>query len=92
MIEYVSVLELKALDGHRLWMHFSNGDEGIRDFSDILEEGGEVIEPIRDAAMFKRAFVSRGVPTWPSGLQLDATNLHMELAAAGLLSASVAAE
>ncbi|MGV3491679.1 MAG: DUF2442 domain-containing protein [Devosia sp.] len=92
MIEYVSVLELKALDGHRLWMHFSNGSEGVRDFSDILEAGGEVIEPIRSEAMFRRAFVSRGVPTWPSGLQLDPTNLHMELAAAGLLTSAVAAE
>ncbi len=92
MIEYVSVLELKVLDGHRLWLRFSNGDAGVRDFADILAEGGDVIDPIRDEAMFKRAFLSRGVPTWPSGLQLDPTNLYMELAAAQALSAPAAAE
>lgn len=92
MIEYVSVLKLKALEGHRLWLRFSNGEEGIRDFADILAAGGEVIEPIRDEAMFSRAFLSRGVPTWPSGLQLDPTNLHMELAAMHALTVPAAAE
>ena len=60
--------------------------EGIRDFADILAGGGEVIEPIGEEAMFKRVFLSRGVPTWPSGLQLDPSNLHLELRQLGQLS------
>jgi hypothetical protein len=92
MIEHVGVVELKALDGHRLWLRFSNGRSGIRDFSDILAEGGEVFEPIRDESMFKRAFISMGVPTWPSGLQLDPTNLHMELVERHALEPAAAAE
>ncbi len=92
MIEYVDVIELKALPEYRLWLRFSNGKSGIRDFADILAEGGEVIEPIRDPEMFARAFLTMGVPTWPSGLQLDPTNLHMELRDAGLLASPVAAE
>jgi hypothetical protein len=42
--------------------------------------------------MFARVFLSMGVPTWPSGLQLDPSNLHLELQAANALSAPVAAE
>lgn len=91
MSDYVRVAELKPLDDFRLWLQFSNGAEGVRDFADILAEGGEVIEPIREEAMFKRAFLSRGVPSWPSGLQLDPTNLYRELQSAGLLRLPVAA-
>ena len=36
----VDVLRLKALESHRLWVRFSDGSEGVRDFSDILAEGG----------------------------------------------------
>ena len=91
-IEYVHVLKLKALDGFKLWLRFSDETEGVRDFADILAEGGDVIEPIRDPSMFKQVFLSRGVPTWPSGLQLDPSNLHLELRQADALKVAVAAE
>lgn len=32
----VDVLRLRALDGHHLWVRFTGGSEGMRDFSDIL--------------------------------------------------------
>ncbi len=44
MIEYVTVGKVKALDGFRLWLRLSDGTEGVRDFADLLEAGGEVIE------------------------------------------------
>ena len=40
-----------------------------------------MVEPLRDPAMFRRAFLSFGVPTWPNGFDLDAINLHTEMAA-----------
>ncbi|SFV30065.1 Protein of unknown function [Devosia crocina] len=91
-IEYVTVASLKALPDYRLHLVFSNGDEGIRDFSDILEDAGPMISPLRDEAVFRKAFLTYGVPTWPNGLQLDPTNLRLELAERGLLSHPVAAE
>ena len=45
---------MKPLDGHRLWLRFSNGREGIRDLSDVLAEGGVMVEPLRDPSMFGR--------------------------------------
>jgi hypothetical protein len=92
MIEYVHVSELRPLDDFRLWLRFSDGTEGVRDFADILAEGGDVIEPIRDEAMFKRVFLSRGNPTWPSGPQLDPSNLHLELRQFGQFNMPAAAE
>ncbi len=86
MIELVEVTKVKALDDHRIWLEFSDGRAGVRDLSDVLAEGGEMVEPLRDPALFKRVFVSCGVPTWPNGFDLDAINLHMELERAGLLT------
>jgi len=86
MIEIVKVIELRPVGEHSLWIRFSNGDEGTRDFGDILAEGGPMVEPLRDPAMFQRAFLSFGAPSWPNGLDLDPTNLHAEMRDAGLLA------
>ena len=91
MIKMVKVTELKPLDDVRLWVRFSDGMEGIRDYSDMLAEGGPMVEPLRDPSFFKSVFVSFGVPSWPNGFEVDAIALHMELEKAGLLIGSVAA-
>jgi hypothetical protein len=86
MIKLVKVVDLKPLDGHRLWLRFSDGREGVRDLADVIAEGGSMVEPLRDPAFFARAFVEYGVPSWPNGLDLDAIALHQEMEATGLLS------
>ena len=91
MIEIVKVVALRAINDHSLWLRFSDGREGVRDLADVLAEGGPMVEPLRDPAMFRRAFISFGVPTWPNGFDLDAINLHMEMSAAGLLEPVAAA-
>jgi hypothetical protein len=91
MIKFVKVVHLKPLGGHRLWLSFSDGREGVRDFADILAEGGPMVEPLRDPAFFARVFVEYGVPSWPNGFDLDAIALHQEMEAAGLLSQPIGA-
>jgi hypothetical protein len=91
MIEIVKVVELKPVGDHTLWLQFSDGTEGVRDCADILADGGPMVEPLRDPAMFRRAFVSFGVPSWPNGFDLDAINLHREMKAMGLLKETSAA-
>jgi hypothetical protein len=86
MLKLVKVVQARVLDGHRLWLRFSDGREGVRDFSDILAEGGPMVEPLRDPAFFARVFVEYGVPSWPNGYDVDAIALHREMEAAGLLS------
>ncbi|HEY8336208.1 MAG TPA: DUF2442 domain-containing protein [Tardiphaga sp.] len=87
----VDVLRLKALDGHRLWLRFTDGSEGVRDFSDIFAAGGPMVAPLRAPDYFARVFVEMGAPTWPNGFDLDPVNLYMELRDAGALT-RVAAE
>ena len=86
MIELIKVVEAKPLDSTRLWLRFSNGSEGVRNLADVLAEGGVMVEPLRDPALFRRVFVECGVPTWPNGFDLDAIALHREMQEQGLLS------
>lgn len=87
----VDVLRLKALDGHRLWLRFTDGSEGVRDLSDLIARDGEMVRPLQDPAYFARAFVEMGAPTWPNGFDLDPINLYMEMRKADALT-PVAAE
>jgi len=91
MIKMVKVTELKPLDDARLWVKFSDGSEGVRDYSDMLAEGGPMVEPLRDPAFFKSVFISFGVPSWPNGFEVDAIALQMELEKSGLLHQTAAA-
>jgi hypothetical protein len=86
----IDVLRVKALDGHRLWVRFSDGNEGVRDFSDIIAAGGPMVEPLKAPGYFARAFIEMGVPTWPNGFDLDPVNLYMQLRDAGALTRAAA--
>ncbi len=90
MINFVKVVQLKAQDGYRLWVRFSDGTEGVRDYSDMIGEGGPMVEPLRDQAVFNKVFISYGVPSWPNGFDVDAINLQMELRERGALSHAAA--
>ena len=90
-IPMVDVLRLKALDGHRLWLRFTDGSEGVRDLSALIAKGGPMVEPLKDQAFFARVFVEMGAPTWPNGFDLDPIALHERMATAGELT-RVAAE
>jgi hypothetical protein len=87
----VDVLRLRPLDGHRLWLRFTDGSEGVRDLSDVIAQGGPMIEPLKSPDYFARVFVEMGAPTWPNGFDIDPINLYMELRQAGALTL-VAAE
>ena len=83
----VDVLRLRVLEGYRLWVRFTDGKEGVRDLSDVIDEGGPMVEPLKSPDFFKRVFVEMGAPTWPNGFDLDPINLYMELRDAGALTA-----
>ena len=86
----VDVLRLKPLEGHKLWLRFTDGSEGVRDLSDVIAKGGPMVEPLKSPEYFARAFVEMGAPTWPNGFDLDPINLYMELRDAGALSRQAA--
>lgn len=86
----VDVLQLKPLDGHRLWLRFSDGCEGVRDLSDVIAKGGPMVEPLKDNDYFNRAFIEMGAPTWPNSFDLDPIQLYLELREAKALVPAVA--
>jgi hypothetical protein len=85
MFTIVKVVEATALGGHCMRVTFSDGSFGEHDFGPLVEEGGPMVEPLRDPAFFGRVFVEMGVPTWPNGYDVDAIKLHMDMEAAGEL-------
>ncbi len=87
----VDVLRLRPLEGHRLWLRFTDGSEGVRDLSDVIAQNGPMVEPLKSPEYFARVFVEMGAPTWPNGFDIDPINLYMELRDAGALTL-VAAE
>ena len=90
MNDLVKVATVRHLGGYRLLVAFSDGSRGIRDFADVVAAGGEMIAPLRDEALFARAFVEMGVLAWPHGLDFDAIALHDGMREAGLLDREAA--
>lgn len=90
---WVDVMKVRGLADHVLWARFSDGCEGTLDLREVILAGGPMVEPLRDQAYFERVFVQEGVPVWPNGFDMDATNLYIRMRAAGTLhDRSVAAE
>jgi hypothetical protein len=86
----VDVVKLKPLAGHRLWVRFSTGEEGIKDYSGYIAQGGPMVEPLMDQDVFNRVFIEMGAPTWPNGLDFDPINLYIELRDANALQRAAA--
>ena len=74
------VVEVKALDGHRLHVRFEDGVEGDIDLSKYVRFQG-VFEPLADPAYFRRVSVdpALGTVTWPNGADLDPDVLYSRI-------------
>ena len=83
--DVVDVLEIEPRGGYRLFIRFSNGSGGEHDFSEMISEGGPMVEPLRDLSYFARVFPDDGIPTWPNGFDIDAIKLHFDMQKAGEL-------
>jgi hypothetical protein len=86
----VEVLKLRAQGGHKLWLRFTDGSEGVRDLSDLLSRSGPALDPLKSPDYFARVFIVSGVPTWPNGFDLDPIKLYMDLRDAGALTRAAA--
>lgn len=84
-IELIDVVGVKPLGGYSLLIRFSDSCEGERDFSDLFDHDGPMVEPLRDPGFFARVFVDDGVLAWPNGFDIDSIALHDEMKSAGAL-------
>jgi hypothetical protein len=86
----VDVVSVKPMGGYRLRVSFSDGSNGVHDFSSTTARDGEMVRPLKDSKFFARVFVELGALTWPNGYDLDPIALHDRMAAAGELSREAA--
>jgi hypothetical protein len=84
------VTSLEKLGGFRLRVGFADGSVGEHDFSSLVQEGGPMLEPLRDEAYFARVFLEFGAPTWPNGFDIAPEWLRREMEQAGELSRQAA--
>lgn len=87
-----NVIWVEQRGGYRLFLQFSDGTEGERDFSLLVKSEGPMVQPLKDPTYFARVFLDRGAPTWPNGFDMAPDALHEDMRQAGQLSRSDAAE
>jgi hypothetical protein len=70
------VLEARYVGGYTVWLRFRDGTAGEIDLGPELY--GEVFEPLRDIAMFRRFYVHPEGETlvWPNGADFAPEFLH----------------
>jgi hypothetical protein len=64
------IIEVRALDGYKLWLRFHDGVVGTVDLS--AELWGPMFEPLKDVALFAQAAIHPELDTvtWPNGADL----------------------
>jgi hypothetical protein len=64
------VVEVRHLEGYKLWLRFRDGVSGTVDLSSEL--WGPVFEPLKDVALFAQAAIHPELETvtWPNGADL----------------------
>jgi hypothetical protein len=73
------VMEARHVSGHRIWLRFRDGREGVVDLDGELT--GPVFEALRDVAAFKRFRVDEVFHTlvWENGADLAPEFLHTRI-------------
>ena len=74
------VVEVKSLEGYRLWLRFNDGTTGTVDLS--AELWGLLFEPLKDKTLFGQAAIHPELETvtWPNGADLAPEFLYEQIA------------
>jgi hypothetical protein len=78
VLVFPGVLDARPLDGHSLWLRFSDGVEGVADLADLVD-AGPPFAPLRDLVEFQRVSVEYGTVAWPSGADVAPEELYARL-------------
>jgi len=60
-----TVVGVRPLEGHRLWVRFSSGETKIFDFTSLLDF--PAFAPLKDEKVFSAVGIDYGVPVWDDG-------------------------
>ena len=71
------IVEVRPLDGHRLYLRFEDGAEGELDVANMIRFEG-VFAPLANLAEFSKVRVNEDTGTicWPNGADLDPDVLY----------------
>ena len=65
------VVEVRPLEGYRVFLRFDDGVRGELDLEPLLSPFDGVLEPLRELARFREVFVDDGgTIAWPNGADL----------------------
>ena len=75
------IVEVKPLEGYRVWIKFADGLQGEVDLSDLAGKG--VFASWSDPEQFKKVYIDPEAHTlaWPDGIDLAPDALHDDLVA-----------
>jgi hypothetical protein len=74
------IVDVKVLDGYKLWLKFEDGIEGDVDISALVRFEG-IFAPLKDQQFFKSVKLAEEVGTicWSNGADLDPDVLYAEI-------------
>ena len=74
----IKVCKVRPLDGYKLWLRFTTGEEKIFDFAEMLKT--PAFTPLKDKKRFDAVYavyIDFGAPTWENGsIDIDPAYLY----------------
>ena len=71
----LTVVGVRPLEGHRLWVRFSSNETRVFDFKPLLKF--PAFAPLTDEKVFSSVYIDYGVPTWNDGtIDIDPEMLY----------------
>ena len=73
-MKFLHIEDAKYLDGHKVWLRFSDGKESEVDLQNELH--GRVFEPLKEINYFREFSLEGHTLTWPNGADFAPEYLH----------------
>ena len=72
------VVQVRHLGGHRLWLRFDDGVEGVADLRQVVRAFENLLAPLAEPEYVAKVRIPRGLGTvaWPNGVDLDPVVLY----------------
>lgn len=81
----IKIVHARWIKDQQIALAFSDGSEGVYDFSSLLAHKTPLTQPLQGTATFQKFFLELGALCWPNGLDFSADKLHVDLLTANLL-------
>ena len=71
----LKVCGIRPMEGHKLWLRFSDGTTKVFDFTQMLDK--PAFAPLKDVELFNQVYIDYGVPVWNDGdIDIDPEYLY----------------